>query len=167
MTWSSDLAICALWFGAGAAAAWRFTKLHYQSRLNEARRSANLFSAWWERDSAKMLVAQAQLDLIHQQHVDAGKKAHEPFKALRRATTEKIANQEPLDGAERGVRSAPSPARQDQPPAAPLSSCRGAAARKQDRIGAATPRSGRQDAGPSLAQRGQSITAATTLKGGI
>lgn len=167
MTWTSDLALSALWFGAGAAAAWRFTMLNYQSRLSAARQSANLFAAWWERDSAKMLIAQAQLDLIHQQHVDAGKKAHEPWKALRRETTAKIANHEPLDGAERGVRSAPSPARQDQPPAAPFNSCRGAAARKQDRIGEVSPRSGRQDAGPSLAQRGQSITAATTLKGGI
>lgn len=90
MTWTWDLALSALWFGAGAAAAWRFTMLHYQSRLSAATQSANLFSAWWERDSAKMLVAQAQLDLIHQQHVDAGRKAHEPFKALRRATTDKL-----------------------------------------------------------------------------
>ena len=82
MTWTSDLALSALWFGAGAAAAWRFTMLHYQSRLSAAKQSANLFAAWWERDSAKMLIAQAQLDLIHQQHVDAGKKAHEPWKAL-------------------------------------------------------------------------------------
>lgn len=90
MTWTSDLAICALWFGAGAAAAWCFTMLHYQSRLSAATQSANLFAAWWERDSAKMLVAQAQLDLIHQQHVDAGRKAHEPWKALRRETTDKL-----------------------------------------------------------------------------
>ncbi|MGN6290419.1 MAG: hypothetical protein ACTHNA_14285 [Sphingopyxis terrae] len=165
MTWTSDLALCALSFGAGAAAAWRFTMLHYQSRLSAATQSANLFAAWWERDSAKMLIAQAQLDLIHQQHVDAGKKAHEPWKALRRETTAKIANHEPLDDAGRGVRPASSPARQDQPPAAPLYSCRGAAARKQDRIGKQEARSSRQDAGPSLARRGQSITAATTVKG--
>jgi len=87
MTWTSDLALSALWFGAGAAAAWRFTMLHYQSRLSAAKQSANLFAAWWERDSAKMLIAQAQLDLIHQQHVDAGKKAHEPWKALPIETT--------------------------------------------------------------------------------
>ena len=82
-----ELALCS---GAAALAAWRFTADHYQSRLSEATRSANLFKDWWERDSGKMLIAQAQLDLIHQQHVDAGRKAHAPFKALRAKTTEKL-----------------------------------------------------------------------------
>lgn len=82
--------ISGLFFGAGALAACRFTALHYQSRLNEATASAALYKVWWERDSGKMLIAQAQLDLIHQQHVDAGRKAHEPWRALRRETTEKL-----------------------------------------------------------------------------
>lgn len=86
----SDLALSALWFSAGAAAAWKLTALHYRSRLSEATTSANLFKEWWIRDSAEMLVAKAQLDLIHQQHVDAGRKAHAPWKALRRETTEKL-----------------------------------------------------------------------------
>lgn len=75
---------------ASASTAAGLTYLYFQSRLNAARASANLFAAWWERDSAKMLIAQAQLDLIHQQHVDAGRKAHEPARALRRETTEKL-----------------------------------------------------------------------------
>lgn len=86
MTWTSTLALCAASSGTAVA----LTALHFQSRLNAARASANLFAAWWERDSAKMLIAQAQLDLIHQQHVDAGRKAHEPVRALRRETTEKL-----------------------------------------------------------------------------
>lgn len=154
-----------LFFGAGALAACRFTALHYQSRLSEATASAARFKAWWERDSGKMLIAQAQLDLIHQQHVDAGRKAHAPFKALRAETTEKlmqcVANREtsPLDVDQ--SRSTNSPARQDQPPAAPLSSCRGSAARSKDRIGGASARSGRQDVGPSQNRRGQSLSAET------
>lgn len=90
MAWTYQAALSALWFGVGAAAAWRFTMLHYQSRLSEARASAHLFKEWWLRDSGEMLIAKAQLDLIHQQHVDAGRKAHAPFKALRADTTEKL-----------------------------------------------------------------------------
>lgn len=84
------VSLSALWFGAGAAAAWKLTALHYRSRLSEATASEARYKAWWERDSGKMLIAQASLDLIHQQHVDAGRKAHAPFKALRAATTEKL-----------------------------------------------------------------------------
>lgn len=80
----------ALWCGAGAAVAWRFTALHFRSRLSEVTQQLATYKAWWERDSGKMLIAQAQLDLIHQQHVDAGRKAHAPFKALRAETTEKL-----------------------------------------------------------------------------
>lgn len=80
----------ALWCGAGAAVAWRFTALHFQSRLNEATQSLAIYKAWWERDSGRAIVAEASLDLIHQQHVDAGRKAHAPFKALRAETTEKL-----------------------------------------------------------------------------
>ncbi|WP_260581154.1 hypothetical protein [Sphingopyxis sp. PET50] len=86
MTWTSTLALCA----SSSLAAAGLTALYFRSRLSEARASANLFRMWWERDSAKMLIAQAQLDLIHQQHVDAGRKAHEPWRALRRETTEKL-----------------------------------------------------------------------------
>lgn len=86
MTTTSILLACA----ASSATAAGLTYLYFQSRLSAARASANLFAAWWERDSAKMLIAQAQLDLIHQQHVDAGRKAHEPARALRRETTEKL-----------------------------------------------------------------------------
>lgn len=74
--------ISGLFFGAGALAACRFTALHYQSRLNEARASANLFKDWWERDSGKMLVAQAELDLIAEQRRSAGRKSHQAEKAL-------------------------------------------------------------------------------------
>jgi hypothetical protein len=86
----SDLALSALWFGAGAAAAWKLTALHYRSRLSEATASEARYRAWWIRDSGEMLIAKAQLDLIHEQHVAAGRKAHEPWKALRRETTEKL-----------------------------------------------------------------------------
>jgi len=84
------VSISALWCGAGAAAAWKLTALHYRSRLSEATASEARYKALWERDSGKMLIAQAGLDFIHQQHVDAGRKAHAPFRALRAETTEKL-----------------------------------------------------------------------------
>lgn len=89
MTWTSTLAWCAA--SSAIVAVPLLIRLNAVKRdLATARQSANLFAAWWERDSGKMLIAQAQLDLIHQQHVDAGRKAHEPFRALRRETTEKL-----------------------------------------------------------------------------
>lgn len=82
--------ISGLFFGAGALAAWRFTADHYQSRLSEATRSANLFKDWWERDSGKMLIAQAELDLIAEQRRSAGRQSRKAQNALFAATTEKL-----------------------------------------------------------------------------
>lgn len=86
MTTAYLVAVSALSCAAGVT----LTALHYRSRLSEAKASEARYKAWWERDSGKMLIAQASLDLIHQQHVDAGRKAHEPWRALRRETTEKL-----------------------------------------------------------------------------
>lgn len=86
MTMASTLALCA----ASSATAAGLTALYFRSRLNAATERLATYQAWWERDSGRAIVAEAKLDLIHQQHVDAGRKAHEPFRVLRRETTEKL-----------------------------------------------------------------------------
>lgn len=88
MTTAYLVSLSALWCAAGAAAAWKLTALHFRSRLSEATTSEARYRALWERDSGKMLIAQASLDLIHQQHVDAGRKAHETWFAARDRRTE-------------------------------------------------------------------------------
>lgn len=174
MTTAYLVAACACWCGAGAAVAWRLTSDHYRFRLSEATASAARYKAWWERDSGKALIAQAELDLIAEQRRSAGRQSHKAQNALFAATTEKLKQCVASRDAERGPLdtggiAAPvnRTARQDQPPAEPLSSCRGSAARKQDRIGGASTRSGRQDAGPSLYRRGQSLPADTPEMKGL
>lgn len=78
MTWTSTLALCA----ASSATAAGLTALYFQSRLSAARMSANLFRQWWERDSGKMLIAQAELDLIAEQRRSAGRQSHKVEKAV-------------------------------------------------------------------------------------
>lgn len=78
MTWTSTLALCA----ASSATAAGLTALYFRSRLSEARASANLFKEWWLRDSGKMLVAQAELDLIAEQRRSAGRQSHKAQRAL-------------------------------------------------------------------------------------
>lgn len=78
MTTASTLALCA----ASSATAAALTALYFRSRLSAARASANLFKDWWLRDSGKMLVAQAELDLIAEQRRSAGRQSHKVEKAL-------------------------------------------------------------------------------------
>lgn len=122
MTWTSTLALCA----ASSATAAALTALYFRSRLNRARASANLFREWWERDSGKMLIAQAELDLIAEQRREAGRQSHKAERALIAERTEKLrrcvaARNKPLDGAGRGVCPASSPAREGESLPAPLS----------------------------------------------
>lgn len=91
MTTAYLVSVSALFFGAGAAAAWRFTALHYRSRQNAARMSAHLFRKWWERDSGKMLIAQAELDLIAEQRRSAGRQSHKAERAVSRETARTLA----------------------------------------------------------------------------
>lgn len=128
MTWASTLALCA----ASSATATALTALYFRSRLNEARASANLFRMWWERDSEKMLVAQAELDLIRQQRIDAGKQSHKAEKARCAETTRALALSigrpdlaerinDPLDDTGRGVAPVSTSARAGFGSSAPLS----------------------------------------------
>ena len=141
----TDPATLALYFAAGAAVAWRFTALHYRDRLREEARSSALYRAWWERDSARAITAEAELDLRRQRHIDAGRQSHKAERALFRETAERIASlpaqplrprheieaevaairaarrNKPLDGAGRGVLPASSPARGGFDCPAPLS----------------------------------------------
>lgn len=90
MTTAYLVAACACWCGAGAAVAWRLTSDHYRFRLSEATASAARYKAWWERDSGKMLIAQAELDVIAEQRRMAGRQSHKAGRALFADRTEKL-----------------------------------------------------------------------------
>lgn len=83
---------CACWFGAGAAVAWRLTALHYRSRLKEATASEALYRSWWERDSARAIVAEAQVDLIGEQRRSAGRQSHKAEREIFRETADRLAS---------------------------------------------------------------------------
>lgn len=81
MTTAYLVSVSALFFGAGAAVAWRLTSDHYRFRLSEATQRLATYQAWWERDSGKALIAQAELDLIAEQRRSAGRQSHKVEKA--------------------------------------------------------------------------------------
>jgi hypothetical protein len=144
MTWTSTLALCAA-SSAIVAAPLLF-------RLSVARR--------------ELTMARARLDLIHDQHVEAGKKAHEAERTKRAETTRALALRigrpdlaerinDPLDA---GPCSHPAnrPARAAFGSSAPLShSCRGSAARKPEGSGGIPEHADRTGGGelPPLTQR--------------
>lgn len=86
MNWIWTIAACGTCSLIAAAITW----VRCSYRLSEAVDEAGRYREKWIRDSGRMMIAQASLDLIHQQHVDAGRAAHAPFKALRAETTEKL-----------------------------------------------------------------------------
>lgn len=86
MTWTSTLALCAASFGAGIVTMGIISS----SRLSAAIAETALYKAWWERDSARAIVAEAQVDLTRQQRIDAGKAAHAPLKALQAERTDDL-----------------------------------------------------------------------------
>jgi len=158
MTWTSTIALSL----ASSLAASGATALYFRSRLSAAKASASLFKALMHDAQTRALRAEAQLDIIHHKHVQAGKAAHSATRALRAATTEALrraapnpprprdvieakvkarraarkAESNPPD-AGRGVSPASS-AREGESLPAPLSdSCRGSAARKKDGSGTA------------------------------
>ena len=92
MTLASTLALC-------AAVAPPTIALYVVARQRDnARATANLFKDWWLAASDRALRAEARLDLIHHQHVDAGKASHDltdEERALRDATTERLRNSPP------------------------------------------------------------------------
>ena len=79
----------------GAMAAWRFTSDHYRSRLSEASLSLANYKAWWERDNGKMLIAQAELDLIAEQRRSAGRQSHKAERELFRETADRLSTLPP------------------------------------------------------------------------
>jgi hypothetical protein len=85
-----DPLIHALWLSAGAAAAWRITALHYRARLTAMTQSRDLYCAWWERDSARAITAEAEIDLTREHRRMAGRQSHKAERALIAATTEKL-----------------------------------------------------------------------------
>lgn len=89
MTWTSTLAWCAA-SSAIVAVPLLFRLSAVKRDLATARQSANLFAAWWERDSGKMLVAQAELDLIREQRRAAGRQSHKAERALIAEKTEEL-----------------------------------------------------------------------------
>lgn len=91
MTWTSTLALCAA-SSAIVAVPLLFRLNAVKRDLATARQSANLFAAWWERDSGKMLVAQAELDLIREQRREAGRQSHKAERELFRETADRIAS---------------------------------------------------------------------------
>lgn len=77
MTTASTLALCAVSSGAGALAMALFSS----SRLSAAIAEAARYKAWWERDSARAIVAEAENDLTRQQRIDAGRQSHKAERA--------------------------------------------------------------------------------------
>lgn len=136
MTWTSTLALSL----ASSLAASGATALYFRSRLSAAKASANLFRMWWEQDSGEMIVAKAELDLIRQQRIDAGRQSHKAEKTKCAETTRALAlsigrpdlaerTNDPLDDTGRGVAPVSTSARAGFGSSAPLSSSRGSAAR--------------------------------------
>lgn len=97
MTWTSTLAV-SLASSAIVAAPLLF-------RLSAVNAKASLYKAWWERDSARMIIAEAQVDLTRQQRIDAGRRSHKAEQAVIDARTEDLRlcviarKSHPLDGA--------------------------------------------------------------------
>ncbi|PQM29421.1 hypothetical protein CVO77_00335 [Sphingopyxis lindanitolerans] len=120
MATASTLLACA----SSSLAAAGLTALYFRSRLSAARASANLFRQWWERDSARMIIAEAQVDLTRQQRIDAGKLSHKAEREVIDARTEDLRlcnvarKSHPLEGA---LAAPTSPAREGCGPSAPFS----------------------------------------------
>lgn len=183
MTWTSTLAWC--------AASSAFVAVPLLFRLSAVKAQRDLYRAWWERDSGKMIVAQAELDLIREQRREAGRQSHKAERALFRETAERIASlpaqplrprneieaevaairaarrNKPLDGAGRGVLPASSPARGGFDCPSPLSHPAGAQRPGQRvRSGAQAPALAVRTSAP-LTRRGQPSPAETPKhKGG-
>lgn len=177
MTWTSTLAWC--------AASSAIVAVPLLLRLSAANASAARYKAWWERDSARAITAEAELDLIREQRRAAGRQSHKAERALFRETAEKIASlpaqplrprheieaevasiraarrNKPLDGAGRGVLPASSPARGGFDCPAPLSHPAGAQRPGQRvRSGAQAPALAVRTSAP-LTRRGQPSPAET------
>lgn len=86
----TDPATLTLYFAAGAAVAWRFTALHYRDRLAAMTQSRDTYREWWERDSARAITAEVEIDLIREQRRMAGRQSHKAERALIASTTEKL-----------------------------------------------------------------------------
>jgi hypothetical protein len=158
-------------FAAGALVAGVPVALHYRSRLSAVKFDTMMATA---RDlvpslraaEARTEAAEARLSAIHNQHVEAGKKAHEAERTKRAETTRALALRigrpdlaerinDPLDA---GPCSHPAnrPARAAFGSSAPLShSCRGSAARKPEGSGGIPEHADRTGGGelPPLTQR--------------
>jgi hypothetical protein len=61
-----------------------------QRKLNHAQQTGRMFAEWWSTAVGKQLAAEAKLDRIHQQHVDAGKAAHAAERDMRLAVAERL-----------------------------------------------------------------------------
>lgn len=72
--------------GIAFASAWFIQ----QRKIDAAQRTGRMFANWWTSAVDKHLAAEAKLDLIHHQHVEAGKSAHAADKAKRRAVAEHL-----------------------------------------------------------------------------
>lgn len=84
MTWTSTLALC--------AASSAIVAVPLLIRLSAVNAQRDLYRTWWERDSGKMIVAQAEIDLIREQRREAGRQSHKVERALFRETADKIAS---------------------------------------------------------------------------
>lgn len=82
MTWTSTLAWC--------AASSAIVAVPLLFRLSAVKAQRDLYRRWWERDSGKMIVAQAELDLIREQRREAGRQSHKAERALIAARTEEL-----------------------------------------------------------------------------
>lgn len=80
MTWTSTLLLCA---ASSAAVA-----VPLLFRLSAVKAQRDLYRAWWERDSARAIVAEAENDLTRQQRIDAGRQSHKAERALFATRTE-------------------------------------------------------------------------------
>lgn len=72
--------------GIAFASAWFIQ----QRKIDAAQRTGRMFADWREKAVDKQLTAEAKLDLIHLQHVEAGKAAHKADKAKRLAVAEHL-----------------------------------------------------------------------------
>lgn len=73
-----------------AAASFSLAWFIQQRKIDAAQRTGRLVADWWTAAVDKQLAAEAKLDLIHHQHVEAGKAAHAADKAKRLAVAEHL-----------------------------------------------------------------------------
>lgn len=72
--------------GIAFASAWFIQ----QRKIEAAQRAGRMFADWWTKAVDKQLAAEAKLDLIHHQHVEAGKAAHRAEREKRLAVAEHL-----------------------------------------------------------------------------